>query len=137
MKFAILSLWLAEHQMNLKFKEVFGRCNPALPLNNSGNVVRVMRCKKIGKMFVLYLITPRYLYLEIHLTWGLAYNLTKQKEDIAHVFFGIEGYKSIDLIASWFYKAARYIAEQAHALHSYLPTLFARVSKWGFYGQYF
>ena len=28
---AILSLWLAEHQMNLKFKALFGHCNPALP----------------------------------------------------------------------------------------------------------
>ena len=36
---AILSLWLAEHQMNLKFKALFGHCNPALPLKSSGNVV--------------------------------------------------------------------------------------------------
>ncbi|WP_152558990.1 DNA methyltransferase [Ralstonia solanacearum] len=36
---AILSLWLAEHQMNQKFKETFGHTNPALPLKSSGNVV--------------------------------------------------------------------------------------------------
>lgn len=46
---AILSLWLAEHQMNLKFKEIFGRCNPALPLNNSGNIIRGNALQKIGK----------------------------------------------------------------------------------------
>ncbi|WP_327158194.1 MULTISPECIES: class I SAM-dependent DNA methyltransferase [Pseudomonas fluorescens group] len=107
---AILSLWLAEHQMNLKFKEVFGRCNPALPLNNSGNVVRGNALQKDWKNVcplsdntqVFILGNPPYL--------GSSLQSDQQKEDIAHVFFGIEGYKSIDLIASWFYKAARYIA---------------------------
>ena len=36
---ATLSLWLAEHQMNRKFKELFGDCKPALPLSKSGNIV--------------------------------------------------------------------------------------------------
>ena len=36
---AILSLWLAEHQMNRKFKELFGDCKPSLPLSKSGNIV--------------------------------------------------------------------------------------------------
>lgn len=83
---AILSLWLAEHQMNLKFKEIFGRCNPALPLNNSGNIIRGNALQKDWKKFVLYLITPRYLYLEIHLTWGLVFNLTNRRK-ILHMCF--------------------------------------------------
>ena len=37
---AILSLWLAQHQMNQKFKEVFGSANPTLPLQAGGNVVQ-------------------------------------------------------------------------------------------------
>ena len=36
---ATLSLWLAEHQMNRKFKDVFGDCKPSLPLSKSGNIV--------------------------------------------------------------------------------------------------
>ena len=36
---AILSLWLAEHQMNVEFKTEFGESEPALPLNQSGNIV--------------------------------------------------------------------------------------------------
>lgn len=107
---AILSLWLAEHQMNLKFKEIFGRCNPALPLNNSGNIIRGNALQKDWKKVcplsdntqVFILGNPPYL--------GSSLQSDQQKEDIAHVFFGIDGYKSIDLIASWFYKAARYIA---------------------------
>ncbi len=33
---AKLSLWLAEHQMNLAFKEVFGKARPTLPLQDGG-----------------------------------------------------------------------------------------------------
>ena len=36
---AILSLWLAEHQMNLEFYKAFGRTTPALPLSDGGNIV--------------------------------------------------------------------------------------------------
>ena len=107
---AILSLWLAEHQMNLKFKESFGQCNPALPLNNSGNVIWGNALQKDwGKVCplsdntqVFILGNPPYL--------GSSLQSEGQKEDIAHVFSGVDGYKSIDLIASWFYKATRYIA---------------------------
>ncbi|TMO94584.1 hypothetical protein CWC14_15795 [Pseudoalteromonas sp. S3260] len=36
---AILSLWLAEHQMNVEFKAEFGECEPALPLKVSGSII--------------------------------------------------------------------------------------------------
>ena len=36
---AKLSLWLAEHQMNLEFKKVFGATRPTLPLQDGGNIV--------------------------------------------------------------------------------------------------
>lgn len=36
---ARLSLWLAEHQMNCKFKEEFGVARPTLPLCESGHIV--------------------------------------------------------------------------------------------------
>lgn len=36
---AILSLWLAEHQMNVEFKAEFGECEPTLPLQDGGCIV--------------------------------------------------------------------------------------------------
>ena len=36
---AKLSLWLAEHQMNLAFKAVFGSAKPTLPLQDGGHIV--------------------------------------------------------------------------------------------------
>lgn len=35
---AVLSLWLAEHQMNMAFKAKFGYAEAALPLRDSGNI---------------------------------------------------------------------------------------------------
>lgn len=108
---AILSLWLAEHQMNMKFKATFGHCNPALPLKNSGNVVHgnALRvdwndvCPHAESSQVFVLGNPPYL--------GASLQSEEQKEDIALVFDGIDGYKSIDLIASWFYKSSKYISK--------------------------
>ena len=36
---ALLSLWLAEHQMNLEFYKAFGRISPSLPLQDGGNII--------------------------------------------------------------------------------------------------
>ena len=37
---ARLSLWLAEHQMNVKFHEAFGQSRATLPLKDSGHIVQ-------------------------------------------------------------------------------------------------
>lgn len=34
-----MSLWLAEHQMNCKFREEIGEPKPTLPLSESGHIV--------------------------------------------------------------------------------------------------
>ena len=48
---AILSLWLAQHQMNVTFKKLFGAANPTLPLAPSGKVGLATPAVKIGKRF--------------------------------------------------------------------------------------
>ena len=35
---AKLSLWIAEHQMNIRFRDMFGSGPPTLPLQNGGNI---------------------------------------------------------------------------------------------------
>jgi hypothetical protein len=42
---AILSLWLAEHQMNQLFLSEFGNVKPALPLTSTGNIVQGNACR--------------------------------------------------------------------------------------------
>jgi type II restriction/modification system DNA methylase subunit YeeA len=42
---AILSLWLAEHQMNQAFFNEFGRIKSPLPLQSNGNIVQGNACR--------------------------------------------------------------------------------------------
>jgi hypothetical protein len=107
---AVLSLWLAEHQMNVKFKEVFGHATPALPLKEGGYIV----CKNATRIswdkvcpredgWETYLLgNPPYL--------GARLQDDEQKKDVEITFKNVcEGYNNLDYIACWFYKAAEYI----------------------------
>lgn len=107
---AILSLWLAEHQMNMKFKATFGHCNPALPLKNSGNVIsdnainvdweEFLGHKKDNESYLLG--NPPYR--------GARNQEPEQKADLDQVFEGHEEYKDSDYVCCWFIKAAKFIA---------------------------
>lgn len=104
---AILSLWLAQHQMNIKFKEAFGTGNPTLPLKEGGNIThgnatridwgKVCPKKENDEIYVLG--NPPYL--------GSRRQNETQKHDL-EIIFG-EDYKSLDYISAWFFKAAQYI----------------------------
>ncbi|MBL1244310.1 MAG: class I SAM-dependent DNA methyltransferase [Sulfurimonas sp.] len=106
---AILSLWLAEHQMNLEFYKAFGRTSPSLPLQDGGNIVygNATRidwgsvCPKVTGDEIYILGNPPYL--------GARLQDKTQKEDMKIVFNGIKGYNNLDYIACWFYKGANYI----------------------------
>jgi hypothetical protein len=106
---AILSLWLAEHQMNQIFFKEFGRTKPALPLTETGKIVhgnatsldweKVCPKEKGDEIYILG--NPPYL--------GSKRQSTTQKVEMAKVFSGIDGYKNLDYIACWFYIGSEYI----------------------------
>lgn len=106
---AILSLWLAEHQMNQVFFKEFGRTKPALPLTETGNIVHGNAtrldwetvCPKEKGKEIFILGNPPYL--------GSKRQSPSQKAEMATVFSGIEGYKNLDYIACWFYIGSDYI----------------------------
>lgn len=106
---AILSLWLAEHQMNVEFKAEFGECEPSLPLRSggqiiNGNAVRMNWediCSPSGGQGVYILGNPPYL--------GARMQSVEQKKELSLTFSGNKNYKNLDYIACWFLKAANYI----------------------------
>ncbi len=109
---AILSLWLAEHQMNRVFEDMlfdYGKSKPILPLKQAGKIVQGNAAREdwrtvcpIGKDDEVYIIgNPPYL--------GARVQDEEQKKDMAIVFNGIHGYNNIDYISCWFYKAKKYI----------------------------
>lgn len=107
---AILSLWLAQHQMNQKFKEVLGEGTPTLPLQAGGNIVHgnatrldweiVCPIKENDEIYILG--NPPYL--------GQRNQKPKHQQDMDFVFHQMKNYKNLDYISIWFYKATKYIA---------------------------
>ncbi|MDO8713745.1 MAG: N-6 DNA methylase [Polynucleobacter sp.] len=118
---AILSLWLAEHQMNQKFKAIFGHCNPALPLKSSGNVIAKNAIQVDWEEFIaakaeneVYLLgNPPYL--------GARNQELEQKADLAMVFEDHEEFKDSDYVCCWFIKAANYISGK-NAKYAFVAT---------------
>ena len=107
---AKLSLWLAEHQMNLAFKAVFGTAKPTLPLQDGGHIIcgNATRenwedvCPKDEGVEIYIMGNPPYL--------GARNQSKEQKDDVRTVLKGIKGVNSLDYIACWFLKSARYIS---------------------------
>ncbi len=103
---AKLSLWLAEHQMNLRFEKEFGRTLPPLPLKDSGNIVCANACRidwegvcpksKDDEIYILG--NPPYL--------GSNQQDNQQKQDMEKVF---SSKIKLDYISSWILKASNYI----------------------------
>lgn len=117
---AILSLWLAEHQMNKVFEERllgFGKSKPILPLKEAGQITRgnatrldwndVCPITEIGastersRSEVYVIGNPPYL--------GARLQDAEQKKDMKIVFSGKNGYNNMDYISCWFFKAKDYI----------------------------
>lgn len=117
---AILSLWLAEHQMNTAFKIKFGYAEAALPLRDSGHVVcgnslqldwEAVCPKKNehGESYEVYTCgNPPFS--------GRGSRADLQLDDMALVFSGFKNYKTIDYVGCWFYKGADYIKDSSSRL---------------------
>lgn len=107
---AMLSLWLAEHQMNAEFTRAFTQVKiDALPLKNintivQGNACRVdwnEVCPHAPEEEVYVFGNPPYL--------GARLQSEEQKEDMSHVLSNIKGHSNLDYISIWFYLGAKYI----------------------------
>lgn len=106
---AQLSLWLAEHQMNVEFFKEFGQTSPTLPLKESGNIVHGNSCRVDWNT-----VCPNTPESEIFILGNPPYQGARkqkksQKEDIAVVFKGFKKFKNLDFISCWFYLGARFI----------------------------
>ncbi|WP_298367558.1 DNA methyltransferase [uncultured Lutibacter sp.] len=109
---AILSLWLAEHQMNKIFVDElfdFGRSKPILPLKEAGHITQDNATRIEWKNVcpidladeVYILGNPPYL--------GSSMQNTEQKKDMEIVFARYKRFKNLDYITSWFIKGSNYI----------------------------
>ena len=119
---ATLSLWLAEHQMNVLFRDAFGVQPETLPLKPSGHIVCDNACRldwdavcpHTSSDEVYIMGNPPYL--------GSSLQDSEQKEDMKIAIGDIcKGYKKLDYIAVWFIKAAEY-CKQSDASYAFVST---------------
>lgn len=107
---AILSLWLAEHQMNKLFVDElfdFGRAKPILPLKEAGHITQGNATRLDWKTTcsidladeVYILGNPPYL--------GSKNQSANQRKEVQIVFGG--GSRILDYISCWFVKGSEYI----------------------------
>ncbi|MFY0075903.1 DNA methyltransferase, partial [Acinetobacter baumannii] len=120
---AILSLWLAEHQMNIVFKDEFGEVLPTLPLKESGSIVcdnallvnwsNLFKSSNVNEIYILG--NPPYL--------GSKLQTQSQKQQLAKCFAnsGIKA-TTLDYIYGWFYKAALFVQAYTKSQFAFVTT---------------
>lgn len=107
---AILSMWIAKHQMNREFREQFGISIPLIPLKETGQI----RCGNATRIDWNE-VCPNNGTDEIYLIGNPPYGGSKkqkadQKADYPFVFGDRKYSKNLDYIALWFVKGADYIS---------------------------
>ena len=112
---AVLSLWIAEHQMSNKFKDKFGHAPDPLPLGRAGNILcanslrvdwREVMPKEDnrGNPYEVYLLgNPPFL--------GDGSRSPDQNADMDSVLAPIHNKRQLDYIATFFWKGAQYIQD--------------------------
>ncbi|SNT69654.1 class I SAM-dependent DNA methyltransferase [Psychrobacter sp. LV10R520-6] len=106
---ARLSLWLAEHQMNVLFEQELGASTPMLPLKDSGHIVygNSLRidwnevCPNNGNDEIYIIGNPPF--------GGRNNHSDSQNNDMEKVFEEFSNYKTLDYVSSWLWKGSKYI----------------------------
>ncbi|MBT8940382.1 DNA methyltransferase [Lactobacillus delbrueckii subsp. bulgaricus] len=108
-----LSLWIAEHQMNVKLhQEIKDAVRPTLPLQKAGAIVcgnalrldwnEVVPFDKKEEIYIFG--NPPYL--------GSKLQNKQQKEDLCIATNDMEKYRLLDYISGWFFKGSDFIADR-------------------------
>ena len=108
---AVLSLWIAKHQMNMEFLDKFGIDLPLIPLKETGQIKAGNACREDWSKVCFNNGTD-----EIYLIGNPPYKGGKSqskemKADYPFVFGRRPHSKDLDYIALWFVKGSDYIAK--------------------------
>ncbi|MCY3019611.1 MAG: class I SAM-dependent DNA methyltransferase [Planctomycetota bacterium] len=106
-RIAEVALWLMDHQMNLRFSEVFGQYYVRLPLKKSptivcGNALQRDWNEILPPEKCSYVLgNPPFV--------GKKEQNGEQKQDMGLLFGNVKGSGVLDYVCSWYVKAASYI----------------------------
>lgn len=120
---AKLSLWIAEHQMNMNFKEIFGRINPSLPLVESQNILNGNSAEVNWKTFCKLDKLTEHIFLISNPPYkGYSKQNALQKKDMEYCLKNLGSYKRLDYITLWMYKAKEFILANKKSSCSFVST---------------
>lgn len=106
---AKLSLWIAEHQMNMELEEIFNdKVRATLPLQSAGDI----RCANAIRVDWVN-VCPAQNSEEIYVFGNPPYLGSKKqnkehKSDMLSIFENVKNGKMLDYISAWFYLGAKY-----------------------------
>lgn len=115
-----LSLWLAQHQMNVEFFKEFGNTNPTLPLQDSGNIVYGNAAQIDWES-----VCPKNEGDEIYIIGnppftGSRNQTTEQKNDLQKAF--TKDFGKLDYVSLWYKLGADYIRGNPKAKMALVST---------------
>ncbi|MTP74036.1 N-6 DNA methylase [Turicibacter sanguinis] len=109
---AMLSLWIADHQMNVELRAKFPNAvRPTLPLQKVGDI----RCAN-ALQIDWNEVCPHDSHDEVYVFGNPPYlgsdkQNSEQKNDVEKIFQGVRDFKKLDYIACWFLLGGKYINE--------------------------
>lgn len=112
---AKLSLWIAEYQMNQRFKMLFGETRNPFPLVEGGHIVHD---NALHRDWHEVCPPPEDETVETYIVGNPPYKgrnrqNSKEKEDVKLIFKPLlKKYKNLDYVAGWYLKAADYCQKQ-------------------------
>jgi hypothetical protein len=118
---ATLSLWLAEHQMNVKFQEELYVLPETLPLKPSGHIVCGNACRLDWNT-----VCPHTPDDEVYIMGNPPYLGSKlqdayQKEDMQIALQDLKDKKGVDYISAWFWKGSKFVKD-SNAKYAFVTT---------------
>lgn len=116
---ATVALWLTDHQMNLKMKQL-GQYFTRIPLKQKANIV-CANALQIDWNDVLPAVKCSYIMGNPPFI-GHSYQNKQQKEDLTLVCKNIDGSGVLDYVAAWYIKAASYIKQNSSVPVAFVST---------------
>lgn len=112
---AVLSLWIAEHQMSNKFKDKFGHAPDPLPLGRAGNIL-CANSLRVDWREVMPKEDSRGVSYEVYLCGnppflGDGSRSPEQLKDMDTVLSSFKNKRKVDYIATFFWRGAQYIKD--------------------------
>jgi type I restriction-modification system DNA methylase subunit len=106
-RIAEVAMWLIDHQMNMAISQEFGQYFVRLPLKKAANIVhgnalQVDWDQVVPKTHLSYILgNPPFI--------GKQVQNSNQKKDMDLLFGNVKGGGTLDYVAGWYIKAAKYI----------------------------